>query len=55
MPVSERISKLAAQWLEWDRNELNASEIRILLKEGNEQELEKRLGARIAFGTAGTC
>src|SRR4051812_17263377 len=54
MPLSERIQKLAAEWLEWDKNPNTSAEIRTLLEKGDEAELERRLGSRIAFGTAGS-
>lgn len=53
MPLTTRISNLADQWLKWDKNEKTRQEIEQLVKEENEKELEKRLGSRIAFGTAG--
>jgi glycosyltransferase A (GT-A) superfamily protein (DUF2064 family) len=52
--VSAELEKLVRQWLEWDPNEQTRKEIQDLYNSGNENELKKRLGTRMAFGTAGT-
>ncbi len=53
MPLSDRIQKLVDLWLSWDKNQKTRQEIEQLAKQENEKELDKRLGSRIAFGTAG--
>jgi hypothetical protein len=52
--LSEATQKLVDQWLEWDVNEQTRTEIRTLAHQGNESELQKILGKRISFGTAGS-
>ena len=49
----DRLTTLAEQWLELDKNETTRAEIQELLSAQNEAELERRLGSRIQFGTAG--
>jgi phosphoglucomutase len=47
------MSSLAKQYLEWDRNPDTRAEIQSLVEKGDEQKLEKLLGSRLEFGTAG--
>lgn len=51
----ERLKALAEQWLAWDVNEETRKEISTLLENGEWIKLNKALGTRIAFGTAGIC
>lgn len=51
--LSERTKVLVEQWMKWDKNEKNRNEIQSLVDAKNEKELNKILGERIAFGTAG--
>ena len=51
--ISSEIQALVDKWLEWDFNSDTKAEIEQLVRENNEGELKKRLGKRIAFGTAG--
>jgi hypothetical protein len=51
--VSTELEKLVKQWLNWDPNEQTRKEIQDLYNNGNENELKKRLGNRMTFGTAG--
>lgn len=52
--LSEKTQKLVDQWLSWDKNAKNREEIQTLAQKGDEVELNKILGKRIAFGTAGS-
>jgi hypothetical protein len=52
--LSEKTQKLVDQWLSWDKNPKNREEIQTLAQKGDEVELNKILGKRIAFGTAGS-
>ncbi|MCJ1308620.1 Phosphoglucomutase-3 [Agyrium rufum] len=47
------LERLAQEWLSLDRNEPTRKEIQDLLDSQDFTELEKRLGTRISFGTAG--
>ncbi|CDS12562.1 hypothetical protein LRAMOSA04756 [Lichtheimia ramosa] len=47
------INSLVQEWLRLDKNEETRQEISSLYESGNHDELEKRLGSRIEFGTAG--
>ena len=47
------IEGLVQQWLDLDRNDTTRQEIQKLWKDQNLTELQKRLGSRIEFGTAG--
>lgn len=53
MTVSADIKELAEEWLRLDQDKDTTDEIYKLLVQGNNDELEKRLRTRIAFGTAG--
>ena len=45
--------KLAEEWLGWDPDAVTRKEISDLVAASNWAELQKRLGSRITFGTAG--
>ncbi|KAF2808054.1 phosphoglucomutase-like protein [Mytilinidion resinicola] len=45
--------ELADEWLRLDKDDSTRNEINSLLKRGDTDELQQRLGTRIAFGTAG--
>ncbi|XP_071489685.1 phosphopentomutase-like, partial [Diadema antillarum] len=47
------LDKTIKQWLEWDRNMATRQEVTDLLNDHNVDELRKRFGTRIQFGTAG--
>jgi phosphoglucomutase len=47
------IQQLAQEWLRLDKDEATRQEIDALLRSRDMEELELRLGTRIAFGTAG--
>ncbi|KAJ3285841.1 Phosphoglucomutase-2 [Borealophlyctis nickersoniae] len=47
------LSAIARQYLTIDQNENDQKEIRALLEAGDHVELQKRLGSRLSFGTAG--
>lgn len=47
------MAKLAREWLQLDKDPETRSEIEGLLKTQNTAELDKLLGSRLAFGTAG--
>ncbi|KAG2216869.1 hypothetical protein INT45_009400 [Circinella minor] len=47
------IAALVQEWLQLDQNDETRTEITALLEQGSYEELKKRLGTRIAFGTAG--
>ncbi|XP_072171272.1 phosphopentomutase-like [Diadema setosum] len=47
------LDKTIKQWLEWDRNMATRQEVIDLLNDHNVDELRKRFGTRIQFGTAG--
>lgn len=49
----DEVTALVNQWLEIDVNEETRSEIQSLVKENNYELLQKKLGKRIQFGTAG--
>ncbi|KAF2012357.1 hypothetical protein BU24DRAFT_275345 [Aaosphaeria arxii CBS 175.79] len=51
--MAKDIKKLAEEWLELDKDKETTDEIYKLLVQGNNDELERRLRTRIAFGTAG--
>lgn len=51
--LPEATQQLVNQWLEWDINLKNRSEIQELVNKGDAAELSKILSKRIAFGTAG--
>ncbi|KAI5806223.1 hypothetical protein EDC01DRAFT_639179 [Geopyxis carbonaria] len=51
--MQPHLEKLAADWLKLDKNETTRAEISALVAADNEPELEKLLGTRIQFGTAG--
>jgi phosphomannomutase len=51
--VSKEVENLVRKWVEWDPNEQTRKEIQDLFNNGNENELKKRLGSRMTFGTAG--
>ncbi|KAF2676319.1 hypothetical protein K458DRAFT_424795 [Lentithecium fluviatile CBS 122367] len=53
MTVTADIKELAEEWLRLDKDKATTDEIYKLLVQGNNDELEKRLRTRIAFGTAG--
>jgi len=53
MGVSGRTKELAEEWLRLDKDKTTIDEMYRLLVEGNGEELDRRLGTRIAFGTAG--
>jgi len=53
MKVSADIKELAEEWIRLDKDKTTTDEIYKLLVQGNNDELEKRLRTRIAFGTAG--
>ncbi|KAL8562217.1 hypothetical protein ACOMHN_005202 [Nucella lapillus] len=50
---NSKVDSLVQQWLQWDKNEATQNEIRELVEEKDVKELEKRLGSRMEFGTAG--
>lgn len=50
---SQKTQELIKKWMKWDKNKKTREEIEFLIKQKNELELEKRLGNRINFGTAG--
>lgn len=52
--ISSELQKKIDNWLEWDANPSTRDEILALVKNENVSELQKRLGTRIAFGTAGS-
>ncbi|WPH00074.1 phosphoglucomutase-2 [Acrodontium crateriforme] len=47
------IREIANQWIKQDQDEVTRKEIQDLVQANDEDELEKRLRKRIAFGTAG--
>lgn len=49
----DQVKHLVDQWLKWDQNPKTRQEIESLVAQGNAKELQKRLGSRISFGTAG--
>ncbi|PRP84723.1 hypothetical protein PROFUN_07825 [Planoprotostelium fungivorum] len=49
----QNLRALAQQWMSWDVNSGNISELSMLLEAQQWDELEKRLKNRISFGTAG--
>eukprot|EP01114_Cavostelium_apophysatum_P020958 TRINITY_DN7176_c0_g1_i1.p1 TRINITY_DN7176_c0_g1~~TRINITY_DN7176_c0_g1_i1.p1 ORF type:complete len:607 (-),score=197.81 TRINITY_DN7176_c0_g1_i1:64-1842(-) len=51
--LSTEVRNLVDQWMKWDKNPKTRKEIEDLVASSNEKELQKRLGERIAFGTAG--
>ncbi|KAF2195297.1 hypothetical protein K469DRAFT_649077 [Zopfia rhizophila CBS 207.26] len=51
--MTKPINELAEEWLRLDEDKSTTDEIYKLLVQGNNEELEKRLRNRIAFGTAG--
>lgn len=51
--MADRLLRLAHEWLRIDRDPETRGEIEHLLTTQNQHELEKRLGTRITFGTAG--
>lgn len=53
MKATGSIKELAEEWLRLDKDKSTTDEIYKLLVQGDNAELEKRLGTRIAFGTAG--
>nr|XP_039265824.1 phosphoglucomutase-2-like [Styela clava] len=50
---NENLDKACSQWLEWDRNELTRKIISELMQKNDVNELQKCLGKRMEFGTAG--
>jgi phosphomannomutase len=46
-------TKTAEDYVLWDPNEESRKVISELLKNGNNEELQARLGSRLVFGTAG--
>ncbi|KII88880.1 hypothetical protein PLICRDRAFT_159795 [Plicaturopsis crispa FD-325 SS-3] len=53
MATSASLQDLVEEWLRLDKNEHTRNEIEGLWKQGNNEELERRLRKRIEFGTAG--
>jgi hypothetical protein len=51
--MGAQIEHLVQQWLDLDRNDVTRQEIQTLWDDQNLSELQKRLGTRIEFGTAG--
>ncbi|KAF2876562.1 hypothetical protein BDV95DRAFT_561054 [Massariosphaeria phaeospora] len=51
--MARDIQELARDWLRLDEDKATADDISSLLVQGDNEELEKRLRHRIAFGTAG--
>ncbi|KAF9519985.1 hypothetical protein BS47DRAFT_1370534 [Hydnum rufescens UP504] len=51
--MGAHIEDLIQQWLDLDRNDVTRQEIQTLWDDQNLSELQKRLGTRIEFGTAG--
>ncbi|KAJ5780599.1 hypothetical protein N7457_005759 [Penicillium paradoxum] len=51
--MTESISSLTEQWLQWDQDPTTRAEIEQLRDSNATEELEKRLRNRIEFGTAG--
>ena len=49
----DRATALAAQWLSWDPNAVTCDEIASLVSAENWAHLNKLLGSRLRFGTAG--
>ena len=47
------VFEAAHEYVSWDPNSETRSFINSLIEEGKEVELEKLLGSRLAFGTAG--
>ena len=47
------ILAIASQWIQWDPCADTREEVSELLRLNNLAELDKRLGQRLAFGTAG--
>ena len=47
------ICAIASQYVAWDPCEETRTHVEQLLQQNNVQELEKLLGSRLAFGTAG--
>lgn len=47
------LDELVRKWLSWDKNENTRKEITDLARQKNVKELQKRLGERMEFGTAG--
>lgn len=47
------LDKKIEEWLSWDKNEKTANEIKMLVANGNYNELSNVLLSRISFGTAG--
>ena len=53
MAAREKVLPLIQQWLEWDENQQTRREIKQLRQDEKWEELNRRLGAPIQFGTAG--
>ena len=51
--MKTEIQAAVDQWLSWDRDESTRAEINALVEKGDEKTLERLLGSRMAFGTAG--
>lgn len=51
--TEQRAAALAAQWLSWDPNAATRDEIAALVSAENWAQLDKLLGSRLQFGTAG--
>lgn len=51
--MTASLDTLVEQWLKWDKNPETRSQIEKLSKEKNTEELNRLLGTRMEFGTAG--
>jgi len=49
----EELERLVQQWLDWDRWDATRNEMIELRQKDNKEEMAKRLGKRMEFGTAG--
>ncbi|KAM4628432.1 glucose 1,6-bisphosphate synthase [Polymixia lowei] len=48
-----QLDKAVYQWLSWDKNPRTRAQVEVLVEEGREEELRRRLCSRMSFGTAG--
>jgi hypothetical protein len=51
--MDQKLQIAVQEWLDFDPNPTTRAEIEQLVTSNNVAELQKRLGQRIAFGTAG--
>lgn len=51
--ADEKLQELIQLWMKWDQNESSRQEIQALVDKKDWEELQRRLGTRLEFGTAG--